>query len=74
MTLQLNDYTIVWYGADGPAIAKFANGPLIPDRVADHDTFVFEDVDRESLEAAEVDHSPLTDDERQLLSNVYPTS
>jgi hypothetical protein len=71
-----HDWAIIRYPSEqGAIVAKLGNRPLIPDEIAEYDGFVIQSApDASGLADHDVDWSGLSDDEKTLLSQVYPTN
>lgn len=75
MTQKITDkYWIIRSPSDqGTIVAKFDGETVIPDAIADYDSFAIQSVsDKSALTSKAVDQSGLTQDELDLLSQVYP--
>jgi hypothetical protein len=74
--LAPDQWWIIRFPSDkGAVVAKLdtAGETQIPDSVAEYDGFVIQSVPDESeLTDKSVDHSDLSDEEREILSQVYP--
>lgn len=61
--------------SQGAVVARFdtAGETAIPEVIAEYDGFVIQEVaDRSALTDTTIDHSGLTEDEKDLLEDVYP--
>lgn len=77
MTRAPNQFWIISHPeSEGPknAVAQFETSgeTLIPDEIANHDKFEIQELSSRDKLVGSVDHSNLTDYEKEILKQVYP--